>query len=544
MWRLGALTATPSLAAATSFLTADVLQHHVLARRGAVAFSALVSTIATIVLMFQNRFGPIIALRSVIGLSLGAKASIISPWLGELAPPRYRGRILATWQIGTSIGIFFGYVCWYIVDHYLGGTKQSPEIRWKIQSALPLITTIPLIFTAYMVPESYIYLLKTRKYKKAMESAHAYAPGKIKGYGNMITSHFQMISKTKDKNTLCPPQDRSTAERTDTNSGSTPGSHGSNDEGRRKAVRRLWKNVSGAVSDFRKEWDRGPNDCQHSYHRKDWDFYKRLFRVVIRSPRCRNAFISCGLVMVAQAAGGINAFALLSSLQIPSVGARGEQAAEQLWNRPTIWALSFGSVNCACSFFTLLVTDKWGRTTLVLIGLPLMAILMGILTVVFATVDDNLQDDNLQDLQGRTIGSWVVMLAFTAIYSISLGPAAFSFPAESFPSSVRESGMAACVALNMLSLGLQLLLYPIISSHIDYWKSLLIYTCVNIAAFILCFLFCVDTKNKSLDDLQYSFKQSLWHHARYRFYVLGRLLRLKFSSPDYEDWSRAQSSSN
>src|SRR5882757_9712048 len=74
-------------------------------------------------------------------------------------------------QIGTSIGIFFGYVCWFVVDHYLGGTKQSPEIRWKIQSALPLVTTIPLIFTAYMVPESYIYLLKTRKYKKAMESA-------------------------------------------------------------------------------------------------------------------------------------------------------------------------------------------------------------------------------------------------------------------------------------------------------------------------------------------------------------------------------------
>lgn len=67
------------------------------------------------------------------------------------------------------------------------------------------------------------------------------------------------------------------------------------------------------------------------------------------------------------------------------------------------------------------------------------------------------------------------MLAFTAIYSISLGPAAFSLPAESFPSSVRESGMAACVALNMLSLGLQLLLYPIISSHFDYWKSPLIY---------------------------------------------------------------------
>ncbi|RMZ91288.1 hypothetical protein DV736_g1478, partial [Chaetothyriales sp. CBS 134916] len=160
---------------------------------------------------------------------------------------RYLGWAAHYEQIGTSIGIFFGYVCWFVVDQYLGGAKRSPETRWKIQSALPLITTIPLIFTAYMVPESYIYLLKARKYKKAMESAQAYAPGKIKGYANMITSHFQMISETKDRNKLCLLPD------TDTNSDLSVESHDSNNEGRIKAVQRLMKKVTRAISDFRKE---------------------------------------------------------------------------------------------------------------------------------------------------------------------------------------------------------------------------------------------------------------------------------------------------
>ena len=66
-------------------------------------------------------------------------------------------------------------------------------------------------------------------------------------------------------------------------------------------------------------------------------------------------------------------------------------------------------------------------------------------------------------------------LLFTAVYSFTLGPAAFSLSAESFGSSVRECGMAAAVSINMLSLGIQLLVYPFITRPIHYWGSLFIY---------------------------------------------------------------------
>jgi MFS family permease len=99
MWRLGVLGAVPSLAAGLSFLTADPLQHHILGRRGAVAVSALLSTAATIGLMFTTQYQDVIALRAIIGLCLGAKASIIAPFLGELVPINFRGRCLATWYV-------------------------------------------------------------------------------------------------------------------------------------------------------------------------------------------------------------------------------------------------------------------------------------------------------------------------------------------------------------------------------------------------------------------------------------------------------------
>jgi Sugar (and other) transporter len=66
-------------------------------------------------------------------------------------------------------------------------------------------------------------------------------------------------------------------------------------------------------------------------------------------------------------------------------------------------------------------------------------------------------------------------LLFTAIYSFTVGPAAYSLAAESFPSSVREAGMAVCVFINMTSLGILLLIYPFVTDPIGYTASLCIF---------------------------------------------------------------------
>jgi len=47
--------------------------------------------------MFVDKPVDVIGLRILIGISLGAKASVIPPLLAELAPVHYRGRVLATW---------------------------------------------------------------------------------------------------------------------------------------------------------------------------------------------------------------------------------------------------------------------------------------------------------------------------------------------------------------------------------------------------------------------------------------------------------------
>jgi hypothetical protein len=296
----------------------------------------------------------------------------------------------------------------------------------------------------------------------------------------MINSHTRMVKETEGEGASIECGSRHSP------AGTRPSPNRTKPTGRRAAMRSLASGLGQVLNEFWETWNRGPNTCPHSYHRTSLDFYKRIGKILASR---RNEFISCAIVMIAQASCGINAFALLSSLQLPSHGgslATSSKGSQLLWYRPDIWALVFGAVNCFFSFVTLFLTDRFGRTTLVLCGLPVMTALMVGLTVVFSNTT------GIKQLNA----SWGLMLSYTAVYSFTLGPAAFSLPAESFPSSVRESGMALCVALNMLTLGLQILFYPIVSAHFPYWISLLIYTIINAVAFILVFLFSVDTKDR------------------------------------------------
>jgi MFS family permease len=85
------------LTTSRSPLIADPIQNHWLGRRGAVAASAAVSTVATVGVLCSRTIAQLIGCRILIGASLGAKASVIAPLLAELAPVHLRGALLSTW---------------------------------------------------------------------------------------------------------------------------------------------------------------------------------------------------------------------------------------------------------------------------------------------------------------------------------------------------------------------------------------------------------------------------------------------------------------
>ncbi|KAI1916274.1 hypothetical protein LOZ65_005301 [Ophidiomyces ophidiicola] len=498
----GALSASVALSSGVvGLFISDPIQNHWLGRRGAVALSAVVGMGATIGATCSRTIPQIIGCRVLIGGSLGAKASIIAPFLAELAPVNMRGAVLSTWQIADALGIFLGDIAWRVLETF----NVSPDTRWRFLSATTLIPAIPLAIASYMIPESWMFLMKTNEYPKATEAACLYRKHPIQGYRDIISSHFQMEAEGELMEIRKAVKEEKTRSRHNDEERSPAGSAVIDEV--RPLSERLSDRIPGLCQTPPGEDNKcqEPGTCPHSYHMKEVHFFRRLGQI-IKDSRCRHALISSSTVMLTQSLCGINAFAFFSSSLLNA----GLTSVDSL-----TLALCFGGVSFGFGLLTPFLSDRLGRTTLVLIGLPAMAIFMFILASLFELENS-----------ARTPAIVVFTMLFTAVYSFTLGPAAFSLSAESFPSTVREAGMAICVFINMTSLGIQLLIYPFITAPIGFTASLCIYGCVDILGFIACFLFCVDTKDRTLEQLQFSFDLPLSVHCEYRlFYVLPEVTR-------------------
>lgn len=76
--------------------------------------------------------------------------------------------------------------------------------------------------------------------------------------------------------------------------------------------------------------------------------------------------------------------------------------------------------------------------------------------------------------------------------------------------------MAVAVGVNLSGAGVLVLVFPFIRSRIGTTGSLSIFVGLNLVAFVLVFLFVPETKQRTLEELQYTFDMPTRLHVRYR----------------------------
>lgn len=262
-----------------------------------------------------------------------------------------------------------GDIAWRV----LGEFEMSPDTRWRILSATTLIPTVPLIIASCMIPESWMFLMKTREYSKATEAACLYRNNPIQGYRDVISSHFQMEAEGELIKIRKAAKTRKTKSGCDEEN--VPAGGAVSDE-TRPLSERLINGPPGLCSKSQtaSSKDEQLSKCSHSYHMSEANFFKRMW-LVMDDPRCRHALVSGGVVMLTQALCGINAFAFFSS-SLLEAGLNPHESLKL--------ALCFGGVSFGFGLLTPFLSDRLGRTTLALLGLPIMAIFMFILASLFA----------------------------------------------------------------------------------------------------------------------------------------------------------------
>lgn len=92
---------------------------------------------------------------------------------------------------------------------------------------------------------------------------------------------------------------------------------------------------------------------------------------------------------------------------------------------------------------------------------------------------------------------------FCAFYSPGEGPVPFTYSAEVFPLSHREVGMAWAVATCLFWAAVLTVSFPAILASLGVIGAFCLYAGFNVVAFVMIFLWVPETKQRTLEELDY-----------------------------------------
>ncbi|CAN9406514.1 unnamed protein product [Alternaria alternata] len=216
-------------------------------------------------------------------------------------------------------------------------------------------------------------------------------------------------------------------------------------------------------------------------------------------PRIRRATQASGVIMTAQQMCGISIMSFYSSTIFVQAGASSIVALLVSWG--------FGMTMFIFAFPALYTIDLWGRRTLLIATFPFM-----FLTLLGAGLSFLIPESSPAHL--GIIAFFI--FAFTAFYSPGEGPCAFVYSAEVFPLSHREIGMSWAVATNNFWAAVLGLTFPRMLQQFTAIGAFGFYAGLCLIALSWIFMFMPETKQRSLEELDYVFAVPTTVHAKFQ----------------------------
>ncbi|CAF3587749.1 unnamed protein product [Fusarium graminearum] len=231
--------------------------------------------------------------------------------------------------------------------------------------------------------------------------------------------------------------------------------------------------------------------------------YVTRFTQLFTVPRVRRATLAAFTVMVAQQMCGINIIAFYSTTVFKEAGMSDFKAM--------VGSFGFGLVNWVFSFPAFWTIDTFGRRSLLLFTFPQMTwtlLAAGLCTLISKDTGDL-----------RTALVCLFVFLFGAFYSPGEGPVPFTYAAEVFPLSHRETGMGFAVATCFFWASVLGISFPFILDRLQTVGAFGLYAGFNMAAFIMILFWVPETKQRTLEELDWVFAVPTGKFASYQLRV-------------------------
>ncbi|KAJ5808285.1 hypothetical protein N7474_009554 [Penicillium riverlandense] len=230
--------------------------------------------------------------------------------------------------------------------------------------------------------------------------------------------------------------------------------------------------------------------------------YAKRFVELFTIPRVRRATLASFTVMIAQQMCGINIIAFYSSTIFQQAQASPKEALFASWG--------FGLVNFLFAFPAVWTIDTFGRRNLLLFTFPQMAwtLLAGGFCFWIPT-------------ESRAHLGMIALFVFlfAAFYSPGEGPVPFTYSAEVFPLSHREVGMSWAVSTCLGWAAVLSITFPRMLQVMTPTGAFGFYAALNVTALVMIFFWVPETKQRTLEELDYIFAVPTGKHMRYQAFT-------------------------
>ena len=352
-----------------------------------------------------RNFVEFIAARILSGIAIGVSSMICPVYIAELAPPRWRGRMGALFQLGIVSGIFVTLFINGMIQG-LGDAAWNTASGWRWMLAAEAAPALVFVVLLFFISESPKWLIQAGREGEAREilqrvGGPAYAAEEV------------------------------------------------------AAVKEVLRQEEGSFGE--------------------------LFTPSYRLP----LFIAFFL-MVGSQFSGINSIMYYSTEIFRNATGDANAAFKS-----SVW---IGLVNLLATFIAIGFVDKAGRKPLLLIGNAIQVVALVTVGFIYAT---------------HPHSPWLLgfVILYTAAFAMAMGPLPWIVCSEIFPAKLRGRAMSIatfCVWAGCLIVAQT---FPYLLNHIGSSPTFWIYGACSAATFLLVLVFLPETKGKSLEQIEKSWRQ-------------------------------------
>jgi len=132
--------------------------------REALRIMAILYTVSAVGCAFAWNWNALMVFRLIGGLGIGGSSVLGPVYIAELAPARWRGRMVGMFQINIVAGILLAYLSNYIIaSQHLGAAE------WRWEFGVAIIPSALFLIMLYGIPRSSRWLVTTDRTEEALQ---------------------------------------------------------------------------------------------------------------------------------------------------------------------------------------------------------------------------------------------------------------------------------------------------------------------------------------------------------------------------------------